>query len=99
MFAIQYHPDVIRRDLKKIDPHLQRRILNQIQKKLTVAPQEYGKPLQYVLKGYWRLRIEDYRVVYEINSKKETVTIWLVDQRKDDMVYIEFLKRLGCSER
>lgn len=95
MREIRYHPDVVRRDLKKLDPPVQRKILAQVQKKLSAAPEEYGRPLRYALKGYWRLRVEDYRVVYEIDLKKPLVTVWLIDQRKDDQVYIEFLKRLG----
>lgn len=94
MYGIRYHPIVIKRDLKKLAPPVQKKILDQIFKKLTTAPEEYGKPLRYSLKGYWRLRIEDYRVIYEIEAKARMVTVWLLDQRKDDQVYIEFLKRL-----
>lgn len=94
MYEIRYHPDVCAKDLKKLDSPLQRKILNQIQKKLTTAPQEFGKPLRYSLKGYWRLRVEDYRVIYELDPTHSRVTIWLIDQRKEDHAYIEFLKRL-----
>ncbi len=95
MFEIRYHPDVVRRDLEKFDPPVQKKILAQIRKKLTVAPEEFGKPLRYSLKGYWRLRVRDNRVVYQVNLPKKIVTVWLVDQRKDDQVYIDFLRRLG----
>lgn len=94
MFEIRYHPDVIHQDLKKVDPSLQKKILRHILKKLTTAPHEYGKPLQYDLKGYWRLRIDDFRAIYEIDGPKKGVTVWLVGPRRDDEVYIEFLKRL-----
>jgi hypothetical protein len=35
-----------------------------------VAPQEYGTPLRKTLKGYWKLRVGDYRVVYKISRPK-----------------------------
>lgn len=93
MFKLRYDPAVAH-DLDKFDRSVQTRLLNQIKKKLTLAPLEFGKPLRYSLKGYWRLRMGDYRAVYEVDSGQKIVTVWLIDKRKDDAVYIEFLKRL-----
>lgn len=93
MYRLRYDPHVFR-DLKKLDRSSQAKILKQIQKKLVHAPDDFGKPLRHELKGYWRLRVDDYRVIYEINRKTEEVTIWMVGQRKDDLVYLEFLKRM-----
>lgn len=94
MYEIRYHPEVAHRDLKKLDPPVANKILKQIEKKLVSAPQEYGKPLRHALKGYWHLRVEEYRIIYEIDPRKTVVTIWLIDKRRDDEVYIEFLKRM-----
>jgi len=30
------------------------------------GPQQYGKPLRKTLKGYWKLRVGDYRIVFKI---------------------------------
>lgn len=86
MYEIRYDPAVAS-DLKKIDQSWQTRILKQIKKKLSSAPSEYGKPLRQALKGYWRLRVGDHRIIYEIDPKREMVTVWLIDKRRDDQVY------------
>lgn len=57
-------------------------IRNAIEKKLTVNPISFGKPLQYSLKGYRRLRVGDYRVVYTIIDDKVLVFIIDIDHRK-----------------
>ena len=31
-----------------------------------IAPQQYGEPLRKTLKGYWKLRVGDYRVVFKV---------------------------------
>jgi mRNA interferase RelE/StbE len=98
MYEIHYHASVLHDDLKKLNRAIQKKILAQIGKKLSISPQTFGKPLRYDLKGYWRLRVENYRVIFEIESKRQIVKIWLIDQRKDDRVYIEFLKRMRQKE-
>jgi len=39
-----------------------------------VAPEKYGVPLRKTLKGYWKLRVGDYRIIYKISSN----TIYLL---------------------
>jgi mRNA interferase RelE/StbE len=38
-----------------------------------VSPQLYGDPLRKTLKGYWKLRVGDYRIVFRITGKEITV--------------------------
>jgi len=54
-----------------------------IEKKLTVDPIAFGKPLRYSLKGYRRLRVGDYRVIYKIIEDRVLVLIIDIDHRKD----------------
>lgn len=42
------------------------RIRNSIESKLTLAPHQFGEPLRRTLKGYWKLRVGDYRVIYKL---------------------------------
>lgn len=51
--------------------------------RLTVDPIAYGKPLRHSLKGRWRLRVEDWRVVYFIDLPQRVVTITAIKHRKD----------------
>jgi len=40
--------------------------MDAIEEKLAVAPEIFGKPLRYSMKGYRSLRVGDYRVIYRI---------------------------------
>jgi len=81
IFEINYHRLVKDEDLPKIDRKLQVRIKKAIETRLTTAPHEYGEPLRKTLKGYWKLRVGDYRIVYRIDKKK--LIILVVCHRKD----------------
>ena len=48
-----------------------------------VDPISFGKPLKYSLKGYRRLRVSDYRVVYRIEPQNHTVIIIAIKHRKE----------------
>ena len=43
-----------------------KRIMNAIENRLSVEPESYGIPLRHTLKGYWKLRVGDYRVVFKV---------------------------------
>jgi mRNA interferase RelE/StbE len=69
-FVVLYHPDVKAVDIPQINVDIQKRIRRAIENRLMVAPQEYGEPLRKTLKGYWKLRVGDYRVVFRINGEE-----------------------------
>jgi mRNA interferase RelE/StbE len=46
-----------------------------------VAPEECGEPLRKTLKGYWKLRVGDYRVVFKVEG--EEITILGIRHRRD----------------
>ncbi|PIZ76418.1 hypothetical protein COY05_01400 [Candidatus Peregrinibacteria bacterium CG_4_10_14_0_2_um_filter_38_24] len=94
LYKIIYHPLVLTEDFKKIPQGDQRKILSAIFKKLSKDPYAYGKPLQGELKGYFRLRIMDYRAIYRIENKKIIVEVIKIGIRKDLIVYIHAAKRL-----
>ena len=64
-YRLTYHPDVKRIDLPKIDSRIRRIIKRAIEERLATRPEVYGKPLQRTLKGYWKLRVGDYRIVFK----------------------------------
>ena len=39
-----------------------------IEERLATKPEVYGKPLLRTLKGYWKLRVGEYRVVFKISG-------------------------------
>lgn len=66
MFTIEYHPEVKKSDLPKLDAREILAIKRAIEQRLIRAPDRYGSPLRRTLKGYWKLRIGDYRIVFRI---------------------------------
>lgn len=71
-FEIAYHSE-IKTDLSAIDEKMKERIKAAIEIRLTTAPHQYGVPLRKNLKGYWKLRVGDYRVVFKIEKNE----IWI----------------------
>lgn len=89
-YELRYHPDVRDSDIPQLNETLKRRIKKAIEQRLTLSPHQYGEPLRKTLKGYWKLRVGDYRVVFKID--KNEVWIFAVVNRKD--VYTKIFKRI-----
>ncbi len=94
MWKIKVHPLVIEEDFKKINKKTRTIILKTIYKKLTIAPEKYGSPLRNPLKGYWKLKISHYRVIYRIEKNTIKVLVLKVGMRRDAEVYKEMLQRI-----
>lgn len=77
-----YHYKV-EEDLKKLSRDQQKRIFNAIEKRLGKAPVKYGDPLKETLAGLWKLRVGDYRVVYEVKRDSDELIIWGIIHRKE----------------
>lgn len=95
MYDIRYHPRIFSEDLPLLDKKDQRRVLKAILKKLPHYPHEFGKPLQGELKGYYRLRIDPYRVVYTIENQRILVFVLAVGMRRNSEIYEKASHRLG----
>jgi len=78
-FYVQWEKEAYK-DLIKLDATIALQILNSIAK-LAHNPKEIGKPLKGNLKHKMRLRVGDYRVVYEIEENKVLLTD--IGHRKD----------------
>ena len=68
-FTVRYHPDVREVDLPGINVNMRERIRRAIESRLMTAPQEYGLPLRKNLRGYWQLRVGDYRIVFKVEGE------------------------------
>jgi mRNA interferase RelE/StbE len=66
LFQVRYHPSVLSKDIPKLPASYRRRIRKVIESKLFVAPDRFGEPLRRSLKGYWKVRVGDYRIIYKI---------------------------------
>jgi len=89
-FDIAYHPDVVEKDIPQLSPFDKDKIKKAIEEKLVVYPELFGKPLRRSLKGYRKLRVGDYRIIYRIEG--ERVKILYIGHRS--IVYEKANKRL-----
>ncbi len=89
-FELRYHPDVRDVDIPQLNETLKKRIKKAIEERLSISPYQYGEPLRKTLKGYWKLRVGDYRVVYRVEGNE--VRIFAIINRKD--VYKKIIKRI-----
>ena len=89
MYKLIYHPDVKKVDLPKIDKKNKATIKKAIEERLAVQPEAYGKPLQRTLKGYWKLRVGDFRVVFKTIG--DEILILAIMHRKN--IYSQVKKR------
>lgn len=94
-YRILFDELVLKEDLPRFDPPAQKRILKAIRRKLTTAPESFGKPLAGKLKGLWRLRVGDYRIIYKIWNDRVVVYVVMIGYRRDAEVYWEIAGRLG----
>ncbi len=88
-YKLLYHPEVKRTDLPKVDAKAREMIRRALEERLTTRPEVYGKPLQRTLKGYWKLRVGDYRVVFRVHG--DEVHVLAIIHRKN--VYKDVKKR------
>ena len=92
-YTLVYHPEVKTKDVSALNRDVGKRIQRAIESRLAAEPQRYGEPLRRTLKGYWKLRVGDYRVVFRI--VKNEVWIFAIMHRRD--VYQRIEKRLSIQ--
>lgn len=71
-YSIKYHK-AVRGDLKKIDTMSKSRVRKAIETRLLFDPEKYGQVLKGNLKGYRKLRVGEYRIVYKVVEDKITI--------------------------
>lgn len=82
MYKVEYISSV-KEDLSSISKTNKEQIRKAIEKKLSLNPVEFGKPLQYSLKGLRRLRVGDYRIIFQIEEDPKTVLIVKIGHRRE----------------
>lgn len=86
-FELKYHPDVKAIDIPLLNERMKKRIKAAIESRLATVPHQYGEPLRKTLKGYWKLRVGDCRVVFKIMNNE--VWIFGIIHRKKAYEMIE----------
>lgn len=88
-FEIIYEKKVADEDIPRLSATWKTKIRTAIEEKLVTHPETYGKPLRRSVKGYRKLRVGDYRVVFRIAGSK--VMIFAILHRS--VVYDEMESR------
>lgn len=85
-----YHPDVKKIGLPKLDARSKTMIKRAIEERLSSRPELFGRPLRGSLKGYWKLRVGGYRIVFKLVGDKILV-LAIVDRKT---VYLQSERRI-----
>ena len=88
-YRLIYHPDILKYDLPKIPKDKRDTIRRAIEERLSTNPAAYGDTLRQSLKGYRKLRVGDYRIIYGISG--DEIVILKIGHRKE--VYLQVLPR------
>jgi len=79
-YSIHYHPE-IRKDISSIPRNIKSRIQKAIEERLIVDPGKYGEPLRRSLRGYRKLRVGDYRIIYRVQARE--IIVLKIGHRKE----------------
>ena len=73
------------KELKKIDKQGQKEIQRYLKERIASDedPRRFGKALSKELTGYWRYRINNYRIICNIQDKDVVVLVVRVGHRKN----------------
>lgn len=80
-WQVTYHEEVPR-DLRAIPANMRARIRKAIEDRLMTEPAKYAERLRKDLAGAWKLRVGDYRAVFDLAAGSERVTVLLIAHRR-----------------
>ncbi len=83
MYRITLDEHVVKNDIPALPKHVKAQMQKAFAERLMTAPLLYGKPLRHEYKGYRRLRIGKYRIIYKVDEAKKEVFVIAIDHRKD----------------
>ncbi len=70
-------------DISELDGSSKRIIKKAIEEKLMVDPLKFGKPLRRNLSGLFKLRVGDYRIIYQVKENEVIVVVVKVGRRRE----------------
>lgn len=86
IWRVEFDADAAR-DLRKLGRPAQNAILHYLRERIATSqdPRRFGKPLTKDLKGLWRYRVADYRIVASIEDDRLIVLVLTVGHRRDGL--------------
>jgi mRNA interferase RelE/StbE len=82
-WRVEWEDEAVK-ELKKLDARAQRNIVRFLREKIAVEddPRRFGDPLRKDLKGLWKYRIGDYRIICSIEEKSVIVLVVRAGHRR-----------------
>ena len=78
------YTETARKQLKKLDKTIQKRILDYMDEIGQLEnPRSRGKALVENMRGLWRYRVGDYRVICEIQESRIIISVLKIGHRKN----------------
>ncbi len=78
------YTETARKQLKKLDKAMQKRILDYMDEvALLENPRSRGKALVENMRGLWRYRVGNYRVICEIQDSRIIISVLKIGHRKN----------------
>lgn len=71
------------RDLSRLDRKTASRVASRMRWLAGHFDERGPQPLGGALRGYYKLRVGDWRVIYEIDRDNRTLTVHAIDHRRD----------------
>lgn len=77
--------EAAKKQLRKIDQRWQAQILDYLEQRIATAaePRRFGKALSADLKGFWRYRVGNYRIICDIQHQVLVVLVVKIGHRSD----------------
>jgi len=84
IWRVEFDRDAVR-DLRKLGGDAERTILRYLRERIATSedPRRFGRPLTGDLKGLWRYRVGDYRIVASIEDDRLVVLVVTVGHRRE----------------
>lgn len=74
----------LKKQVKKLDPQARRDIRSYLEQRVAQLdnPRDLGQPLSANLKGFWRYRVGDYRIICDIQDQEMIILVVRIGHRK-----------------
>ena len=83
-WRVEFDADAVR-ELRKLGAVAERTIIRYLRQRIATRenPRRFGRPLTGDLKGLWRYRVDDYRIVAAIEDDRFVVLVVTVGHRRE----------------
>lgn len=81
-YSVEYEPEAVD-DLSQLTPSMQKRIINKIKWLSENFEQIQHQSLKGNLSEFYKLRVGDYRIIYEFDVEEKVIFIDKIGHRKD----------------